>query len=143
MPALELELERLNEPEPGAQISWILSSYNSGDANFTGEFVCFFDGEQVYLSNTTVLISETINSTISMSAKPGELVCSTQGARTSFTQNATDIVSMTSAIFIGAGHSTPSLLGGPWHAGDEITLSLLLRNEGDACLLYTSDAADE
>ena len=132
LPALELELERLNEPEPGSQISWILSSYNSGESNFTGELVCFFDGEQVYLSNTTVLISETINSTISMSAKPGELVCSTQGARTSFTQNATDIVSMTSAIFIGAGHSTPSLLGGPWHAGDEITLSLLLRNEGDA-----------
>ena len=39
---------------------------------------------------------------------------------------------MQSAIFIGAGHSTPSLLGGPWHAGDEITLSLLIRNEGDA-----------
>jgi hypothetical protein len=39
---------------------------------------------------------------------------------------------MISAIFVGAGHSTPSILGGPWHAGDDITLSLLLRNEGDA-----------
>ena len=45
---------------------------------------------------------------------------------------ATDNISMVSAIFIGAGHSTPSLLGGPWHAGDDIILSLLLRNEGDA-----------
>ena len=39
---------------------------------------------------------------------------------------------MTSAIFFGAGHSTPFILGGPWHAGDEITLSMLLRNEGDS-----------
>ena len=32
---------------------------------------------------------------------------------------------------MGAGHNSPSILGGPWHAGDEITMSILLRNEGD------------
>ena len=39
---------------------------------------------------------------------------------------------MESAIFVGAGYSTPTLLGGPWHSGDEITFSLLVRNEGDS-----------
>ena len=67
-----------------------------------------------------------------MISKPGSLICSTAGARTSTTIVATDNISMVSAIFIGAGHSTPSLLGGPWHAGDDITISMLLRNEGDA-----------
>ena len=132
LPAISLQLDRLNEPQPGSQISWNLSAYNSGESTFDGEVVCLFDDEQVYLGNVSVLPLNTTNSTFTMSAKPGELVCTTQSARTSSTINATETVAMTSAIFLGAGHSTPSLLGGPWHAGDEITLSLLLRNEGDA-----------
>ena len=132
LPSIFLQLDRLNEPEPGSQISWNLSAYNSGESSFDGEIVCFFDDEQVHLSNVSILPLGTFNSTFSMPAKPGDLVCTTQAARTSSTVNATETVSMTSAIFLGAGHSTPSLLGGPWHAGDEITLSLLLRNEGDA-----------
>lgn len=132
LPAISLQLDRLNEPQPGSQISWNLSAYNSGESTYNGEIVCFFDDEQVFLGNVSVLPLNTVNSTLTMSAKPGELVCTTQSARTSSTINATETVEMTSAIFLGAGHSTPSLLGGPWHAGDEITLSLLLRNEGDA-----------
>ena len=132
LPAILLELDRLNEPEPGSQISWNLSAYNFGESNFEGEVVCLFGDEQVFTVNASIQQSSTTNFTFSMSAKPGDLVCTTQVARTSSTTNATETVSMTSAIFLGAGHSTPSLLGGPWHAGDEITLSLLLRNEGDA-----------
>ena len=132
LPAISLQLDRLNEPQPGSQISWNLSAYNAGESSYVGEIVCFFDDEEVYLDNVSLLPMNTVNSTFTMSAKPGELVCTTQSARTSSTLNATETVAMTSAIFLGAGHSTPSLLGGPWHAGDEITLSLLLRNEGDA-----------
>ena len=132
LPSIFLQLDRLNEPEPGSQISWNLSANNTGESSFDGQLVCLFDDEQVYLYNVTILPSSTVNSTFSMPAKPGDLFCTTQAARTSSTVNATETVSMTSAIFLGAGHSTPSLLGGPWHAGDEITLSMLLRNEGDA-----------
>jgi hypothetical protein len=132
LPAISLQLDRLNEPQPGSQISWNLSTYNSGESSYVGEIVCFFDYEQVYLENVSILPMNTFNSTFTIPAKPGELVCTTQSARTSSTINATETVAMTSAIFLGAGHSTPSLLGGPWHAGDDITLSLLLRNEGDA-----------
>ncbi|MAX45319.1 MAG: hypothetical protein CMB24_00805 [Euryarchaeota archaeon] len=132
LPSITLELDSLNEPEPGSQISWNISAYNSGESSFDGGLVCFFDGQQVFMANVSIVPLSTNNSTFSIPAKPGDLVCTTQGARTGTTINATETISMTSAIFIGAGHSTPSLLGGPWHAGDEITLSLLLRNEGDA-----------
>jgi len=132
LPELTLSIIRINEPLPGSNISWSLSANNSGDADFTGMIVCNFDGEQIFSENASILISESFNATVSMVSKPGSLICSTAGARTSTTIVATDNISMVSAIFIGAGHSTPSLLGGPWHAGDDITISMLLRNEGDA-----------
>lgn len=132
LPELTLSLIRINEPLPGSNISWSLSANNSGDADFTGMIVCNFDGVQIFSENASILISESFNATVSMISKPGSLICSTAGARTSTTIVATDNISMVSAIFIGAGHSTPSLLGGPWHAGDDITISMLLRNEGDA-----------
>ncbi len=132
LPELTLSLIRINEPLPGSNISWSLSANNSGDADFTGMIVCNFGGVQIFSENASILISESFNATVSMISKPGSLICSTAGARTSTTIVATDNISMVSAIFIGAGHSTPSLLGGPWHAGDDITISMLLRNEGDA-----------
>ncbi|MFL2962608.1 MAG: hypothetical protein ACJZ2K_06495 [Candidatus Poseidoniaceae archaeon] len=132
LPELTLSLIRINEPLPGSNISWSLSANNSGDADFTGMIVCNFDGDQIFSENASILISESFNATVSMVSKPGSIICSTAGARTSTTIVATDNISMVSAIFIGAGHSTPSLLGGPWHAGDDITISMLLRNEGDA-----------
>ena len=131
LPAITLELDSLNEPEPGSQISWNISAYNSGESSFDGGLVCFFDGEQVFMTNVSIVPSGTNNSTFSIPAKPGDLVCTTQDARTSTTVNDRNNRHDISNIH-QTGHSTPSLLGGPWHAGDEITLSLLLRNEGDA-----------
>ena len=132
LPLLELSLERLVEPEAGSQIEWALMANNTGESTFDGEIICLFDGEQIFSASVIIEVSNSSNLTVSMISKPGELVCTSSEARTSSTINASETVSMTSAIFIGAGHSTPSLLGGPWHAGDEITLSMLLRNEGDA-----------
>ncbi len=129
---LVLSLYRLNEPQPGSAVSWSLISNNSGDSSYDGGIECLFDGESIFYENTSIPVSGSANMTVSMISKPGVLVCTSSGARTSSTSNATDTVAMTSAVFIGAGHSSPSLLGGPWHAGDEVTLSILLRNEGDA-----------
>ena len=129
---LVLNLYRLNEPQPGSSISWALVTNNSGDSSYDGGIECLFDGESIFFENTSIPISGSTNMSVSMISKPGVLVCTSSGARTSSTTNATDTVAMTSAIFLGAGHSSPSLLGGPWHAGDEVTLSMLLRNEGDA-----------
>lgn len=132
LPQVELTVERNNEPLPGSEISWHLMANNTGESAFNGQLVCLFDGHQFFTSNVSIPTLQSVNTTVSMTSKPGELVCTTGGARTSSTSNASDLIAMTSAVFIGAGHSTPSLLGGPWHAGDQITLSILLRNEGDA-----------
>ena len=132
LPELNLQVTRMNEPQPGSNISWNLVADNSGDADYLGLLVCDFDGETIFSENVSIGISETFNTTVSMISKPGVLICDSTGARTSSTSVASDNISMESAIFIGAGHSTPSLLGGPWHAGDDIIISILLRNEGDA-----------
>ena len=132
LPELNLQVIRMNEPQPGSNINWNLIADNSGDAGYLGLLVCDFDDETIFSENVSIGISETFNTTVSMISKPGVLVCNSTGARTSSTSVASDNISMESAIFIGAGHSTPSLLGGPWHAGDDIIISMLLRNEGDA-----------
>ena len=132
LPAIELSLSRESEPVAGLQMEWTLDAYNSGVSTFDGKLICSHEGEEVFSTNTTIAIGESKNFTVSMTSKPGELVCTTSDARTSVTVNATDLLSMESAIFVGAGYSTPTLLGGPWHSGDEITFSLLVRNEGDS-----------
>jgi hypothetical protein len=132
LPELVLQLARTNEPAPGSSIVWNLLANNSGDAEFTGILVCDFDGDNIFSENVSILELESFNTTVSMISKPGLLTCYSSGARTSSTTIASDNITMVSAVFIGAGHSTPSLLGGPWHAGDDVTISMLLRNEGDA-----------
>ncbi len=132
LPVIELSLERITQPEPGNAMNWVLHANNTGESNFSGILSCDIDGQDFFSSEANISKDGYSNYTVSMNSKPGHVVCTTTGARTYLTINATDLVEMTSAIFVGAGHSTPSILGGPWHAGDDITLSLLLRNEGDA-----------
>lgn len=132
LPEIYLSLERITQPEPGNTLDWILHVDNTGDSYFSGALVCSIDGAEFFSNQVNISVNSYSNYTVSMNSKPGQVVCTTSEARTKSTVNATDLVEMTSAIFFGAGHSTPTILGGPWHAGDEITLSLLLRNEGDA-----------
>ena len=132
LPLVELELHRLVEPAPGALTEWILYANNSGESSFNGTLVCTHTGEHILSTNASVSPGESSEFNVSMISKPGEITCTTEGARTSLTIDARDLIEMTSAIFMGAGHTTPSLLGGPWHVGDDIKLSLLVRNEGDA-----------
>ncbi len=132
LPEIQLSLERITQPAPGNPMDWLLHVNNTGESNFSGVLLCSIDGVEFFSNQVNISAGGYSNYTISMNSKPGQVVCTTSGARTSSTINATDSVEMISAIFVGAGHSTPSILGGPWHAGDDITLSLLLRNEGDA-----------
>ena len=132
LPEIQLSLERITQPEPGNEMDWVLHANNTGESNFSGTLLCNIDGVEFFSNQVNISTGGYSNYTISMNSKPGQVTCTTSGARTSSTMNATDSVEMISAIFVGAGHSTPSILGGPWHAGDDITLSLLLQNEGDA-----------
>ena len=131
LPSIELNISRLVEPSPGAQINWNLSAQNFGEADFNGAIVCDFNGVLVFSENVSIQTSEKYNTSLGIQSKPGLLFCSTDFARTTVTINASDLVEIESAQFVGAGHNSPSILGGPWHAGDEITMSILLRNEGD------------
>ena len=85
----------------------------------------------VFSENVSIQTSQKYNTSLGIQSKPGLLFCTTDFARTAVTINASDLVEIESAQFVGAGHNSPSILGGPWHAGDEITMSILLRNEGD------------
>ena len=131
LPEIVLNLTRINNPNPGSNISWNLRTENIGNSLFDGEILCEFNGDMVYSEFVQLATNNSINSTVTILSKPGELFCTSSVARTVSTLNATDTLDMSSAIFLGAGHSTPSLLGGPWHVGDKITVSILLRNEGD------------
>ena len=132
LPSIDLNLDRITQPIPGGVVNWTLHANNSGDASFSGMLLCSIDDEEFFSVDVNLSSGGYSNYTVSINAKPGQVVCTTDGARTLLTIDALDVLEMTSAIFIGAGHTTPSILGGPWHAGDEIKLSLLLRNEGDA-----------
>ena len=131
LPSIELNLERLNEPEPGVVLDWILHVNNTGDAKFDGDLICSIDGEQFFSTIMEINASDYSNYSVSLNSKPGQVICTTDSARTSSTIDAVDIIEMTSAAFVGAGHSTPYILGGPWHAGDEVMISMLLKNDGD------------
>ena len=131
LPEIILNLTRLNEPSIGNNVSWNIRSENIGLSDFDGKVICFFNQELVHSDSNQLQIGGSDNSTVTIVSKPGVLLCTTADARTSMTENATDVIDISSAVFYGAGHSTPSLLGGPWHVGDEIQLSMLLRNEGD------------
>ena len=116
LPAIELSLSRESEPVAGLQMEWTLDAYNSGVSTFDGKLICSHEGEEVFSTNTTITIGESKNFTVSMTSKPGELYA-LHLMQELVTVNATDLLSMESAIFVGAGYSTPTLLGGPWHSG--------------------------
>ena len=131
LPSIELMITRIAEPVAGGDVVWNLSAHNFGNSVFNGNIVCYFENDVVENLTLELLANNSFNTTISMLSKPGELLCTTEGARTFETINATDQLDYQSAFITGAGHYSPSLLNGPWHVGDEVSVSILVRNEGD------------
>ena len=132
LPLISLELNMTNSAEIGQTMEWSLTAENTGSALFDGNLTCDFDGDLVLDESHQIATNSNSSTTVSLNSKPGTLTCTTSLARTSVTNNAVDVVDIESAVFLGAGHSSPSLLQGPWHVGDEVLLSMLIRNEGDA-----------
>ncbi len=131
LPSIELILTRIVEPLAGSDVVWNLTAENYGESVFDGNVVCYFENEVIENSTIQLVENNSFNTTISMLSKPGELICTTEGARTFVTLNATDHLDYQSAYITGAGHNIPSLLNGPWHVGDVVSVSILVRNEGD------------
>jgi uncharacterized protein YbaR (Trm112 family) len=131
LPILSLNLTRNFQPVSGQEMSWNLSAQNTGEVSFTGNITCMF-GDLVALDiETDISIGQSVFFEPSVIAFKDSLVCNSSQQRVMNDARISDFLDIESALFIGAGHNTPTLLGGPWHEGDTITLSLLIRNEGD------------
>ena len=128
---LEWNLSRNEEAIAGTEISWTIIVNNSGESIYDGEIYCNFNGEQFFSENHSIAKGSEITIVPSTIARPGTLSCHPE-SRTLSNNNVSDDLVISSAVFIGAGHSTPTILQGPWHVGDEIFMSMLLRNEGDS-----------
>ena len=131
LPDLSFDLQRITEPSSGSIMEWSLSITNIGYANFSGNIECDFDESQIINQSISLIENQTSSIGISMTSKPGILNCTSTGNRTMNSNHAEDVLTFQSALFVGAGHNFPSLLNGPWHVGDSVDASLLIRNQGD------------
>ncbi|MGY8670670.1 MAG: hypothetical protein ACKVJ7_06440 [Candidatus Poseidoniales archaeon] len=120
-----------SQPAAGEVIDWSLNVSNTGEETFAGMISCTFADETIFSSNISLPINSTSQLEFSSTARPGLMTCTHSGMRTHSDQIATYLLDIEAASFLAAGSSTPFLLDGPWHLGDELRFSLLLRNEGD------------
>lgn len=134
LPVMDIEAMLLTtDYNAGDVLDWNLTVGNTGTRSFSGVVHCEF-GESTVLNQTLGLGTDASTVlTFTTQARPAELNCSASGMRISalssspFTMNF-DVVS---AQFETAGSSTPGVLDGPWHVGDDARFSILVRNYGD------------
>ena len=133
LPIISLLLEEVTtEIIAGETMTWNLKVSNSGEVGFDGNISCEFD-QFLILNDSLILESNSeVNISVSTSARPGLLSCEVSNDRISqnsqFETNLSLLVE--SAEFETAGGSVPAKLMGPWHEGDDVRLSILVRNHG-------------
>ena len=133
LPIISLLLEEVTtEIIAGETMTWNLKVSNSGEVGFDGNISCEFD-QFLILNDSLILESNSeVNIPVSTSARPGLLSCEVSNDRISqnsqFETNLSLLVE--SAEFETAGGSIPAKLMGPWHEGDDVRLSILVRNHG-------------
>ena len=133
LPIISLLLEEVTtEIIAGDAMFWNLKVSNSGEVGFDGNISCEFD-QFLIVNDSLILNSDSeVNISVSTSARPGQLSCEVFNDRISLSsQFETNLSLMVeSAEFETAGGSVPAKLMGPWHEGDEVRLSILVRNHG-------------
>ena len=136
LPNVQLDIELATETYlAGDLIQFNLTSANTnGERAFDGTLVCTFLGEEAFNETLSVGMGQTVVDSLEIYARPGVLECLYGGDRnqTTPTPIAYSLEGLPSAIFDEAGLSGFSLLGGPWHQGDDLETSFILRNQGDA-----------
>ena len=133
LPIISLLLEEVtSEITAGEDMFWNLRVSNLGSVGFEGNVTCQFDQSLIFDNSLTLASNSESNISISTSARPGVLSCIIFGERISLSsQSQTNITLMVeSAEFETAGGSMPATLLGPWHEGDDVRLSILVRNHG-------------
>ena len=133
LPQLTLLLtQNTSEIIAGEQVFWNLHLSNLGEVNFDGLVTCLFGSETIYNNNLNLSSGSQTNLSISTTARPGILECFVSGDRLSDLSDDSANISLfvESAEFESAGGDNPATLLGPWHDGDTVRLSLLVRNHG-------------
>lgn len=136
LPNVHLDIELATENYlAGDLIQFNLTSTNAnGERAFDGRLVCTFLGEEAFNDTLSVGIGQSVVRSLDIHARPGVLECLYVGDRNQTTPTPVpySLEGLPSAIFDEAGSSGFSLIGGPWHEGDNLETSFILRNQGDA-----------
>ena len=136
LPNVQLDIELSNDDYlAGDLIQFNLTSTNAnGERTFDGRLACSFLGEEAYNESLSVDVGQTVAATLNLFARPGVLEClySSDRNQTTPTPVTFSLEGLPSAVFDEAGSSGFSLMGGPWHEGDDLETSFILRNQGDA-----------
>ena len=136
LPNVQLDIELTTETYlAGDLIQFNLTSTNAnGERAFDGILVCTFLGEEAFNETLSVEIGQTVVESLEIFARPGVLECVYGNDRNQTTPSPIpySLEGLPSAIFDEAGSSGFSLIGGPWHEGDDLETSFILRNQGDA-----------
>lgn len=122
-----------DDVQAGEPLTFSLTVWNNGSVPFFGSITCGNGAEVLFDSGSFSQSPGTSgNWTFTTSAKPMTVSCTSTGDRiddASALPSGT-VVDMPSGVFESAGSSAPTLSGGPWHKGDDVTANLLLRNVG-------------
>ena len=136
LPNVQLDIQpSTSEYDSGDLIHFNLTSTNAiGERAFDGTLVCNFLNDEVYNQSLNVDVGQTIVNTVEIYARPGILECIYSGDRNQSvpTPIGFSLEGLPSAVFDEAGSSGFSFMDGPWHAGDDLETSFILRNQGDA-----------
>ena len=136
LPNVHVEIELITESYGSGDLIELnlTSSNDDGERSFAGNMLCFFLQEEVYNQSLSVDVGQSVVDSVSLYARPGILECHLDGDRNQSLQTTASfsLEGLPSAVFDQAGSSGFSLIGGPWHAGDDVEVSFILRNQGDA-----------
>lgn len=136
LPNVQLDIQpSTSEYASGDLIQFNLTSTNAlGERAFDGTLVCNFLNDEVYNQSLNVDVGQTIVNTVGIYARPGILECIYGGDRNQSVPTNVEfsLEGLPSAVFDEAGSSGFSFMDGPWHVGDDLETSFILRNQGDA-----------
>ena len=134
LPSMELGLFLQSEQlTSGELFNFYVVVYNNGSVDYNGFLSCNLGIEEI--SNVSIIVNSQTDENISMqtNARPEKLSCSLTGPRVSESSITLGELNLDleSAMFESAGANAPTALLGPWHVGDEVEFSMLVRNYGD------------
>ena len=134
LPLMGMSIEYLStNATAGEVVEWKLNVSNTGNLDFQGTLSCDFGQESVLNIEVMIPVQSTSLQTISSTARPNLLVCQLVGMRIDAASNSPFFYAyhVESAAFESAGSNIPAMLNGPWHEGDMVLFSMLIRNHGD------------